>query len=85
MMVPDYAMIAEIMLYSYGYLDARALARKLVQTYRFVDVDVSTTSNRHLAAIPCCLPLRLLKLQGKMQHHREASVQVAYVMTRPLL
>jgi hypothetical protein len=49
MMVPDYVMIAEILLYSYGYLDARSMARKLVQTYRYIADRSShvTQSNTH--------------------------------------
>lgn len=41
MMIPDYALVAEVMLFSEGFGDAKNLSRKMVQLYKLASEQLS--------------------------------------------
>eukprot|EP00878_Enallax_costatus_P039607 GHUV01045461.1.p1 GENE.GHUV01045461.1~~GHUV01045461.1.p1 ORF type:complete len:138 (+),score=32.24 GHUV01045461.1:155-568(+) len=59
MMIPDYALVAEVMLFSEGFEDSKVLSRKMVKLYKLASEQVSQQVSSSSYPCFCCTRSKL--------------------------
>lgn len=59
MMVPDYALIGEIMFFAYGFAQAKECGAKMVTTFKLCSEQLSAQASNQISPELCCRGLSL--------------------------